>query len=97
VAATLVLVPQRWRAFRALAQDVTMTVTARLDLAIFDVPGIATVGSFSAELTRWDVVRQDSDRFGVRTPDGQEIEFQRAPDHVPPRWPGQQQPPAVPH
>ena len=69
-----------------------MTVTAQLDLAIFDAADIGTVGRFYAELTGWDVVRDDPDRFGVRTPDGQEIEFQLAPDHVPPKWPGQDQP-----
>jgi catechol 2,3-dioxygenase-like lactoylglutathione lyase family enzyme len=69
-----------------------MTVTARLDLAIFDAADIEKVGSFYAELTGWQVVRQDPDRFGIRTPDGQEIEFNRAPDHVPPRWPGQKRP-----
>jgi catechol-2,3-dioxygenase len=69
-----------------------MTVTARLDLAIFDAADIDKVGSFYAEMTGWDVVRKDSDRFGVRTPDGQEIEFQRAPDHVAPQWPGQERP-----
>ena len=72
-----------------------MTVTARLDLAIFDAADIERVGSFYAELAGWDVVRNDADRFGVRTPDGQEIEFQRAPDHVAPRWPGQEQPQQV--
>jgi hypothetical protein len=60
--------------------------------AIFDAADIDKVGSFYAELTGWDVVRQDPDRFGVRTPDGQEVEFQRAPDHVAPRWPGQEHP-----
>ena len=69
-----------------------MTVTARLDLVIFDAADIDKVGSFYAELTGWEVVREDSDRFGVRTPDGQEIEFQRAPDHVAPQWPGQDYP-----
>ncbi|MET8833649.1 VOC family protein [Micromonospora sp. NPDC004540] len=67
-------------------------MTARLDLAIFDAADIHRVGTFYAGLTRWDVVRRDPDRFGLRTPDGQEIEFQRAPDHVPPRWPGQAHP-----
>ena len=69
-----------------------MTTTARLDLAIFDAADIGKVGSFYAELTGWDVVREDSERFGIRTPDGQEIEFQRAPDHVAPQWPGQEHP-----
>ncbi|HVQ91130.1 MAG TPA: VOC family protein [Mycobacteriales bacterium] len=69
-----------------------MTQIAQLDLAIFDAADIEKVGSFYAELTGWDVVRKDSDRFGVRSPNGQEIEFQRAPDHVAPRWPGQERP-----
>src|SRR5947207_3603039 len=69
-----------------------MTTTAHLDLAIFDAADIDEVGSFYAALTGWDVVRRDADRFGLRTPDGQEIEFQRAPDHVAPRWPGQEHP-----
>jgi catechol 2,3-dioxygenase-like lactoylglutathione lyase family enzyme len=72
-----------------------MTVTARLDLAIFDAADIAEVGSFYAELAGWEVVRRDADRFGIRAPDGQEIEFQHAPDHVPPRWPGQEHPQQV--
>lgn len=69
-----------------------MSVTARLDLAIFDAADIEKVGSFYAELTGWDVIRNDVDRFGVRVPDGQEVEFQHAPDHVAPRWPGQEYP-----
>lgn len=69
-----------------------MTVTAPLDLAIFDAADIEAVGSFYAELTGWEVVRQDSDRFGIQSPDGQEIEFQRAPDHISPQWPGQEHP-----
>ena len=69
-----------------------MTETGRLDLAFFDAADIFKVGSFYAALTGWDVVRKDDDRFGIRTPDGQEIEFQRAPDHVAPRWPGQELP-----
>jgi hypothetical protein len=72
-----------------LGQDVAMTVEARLDLAIFDAADVNKVGSFSMpELTGWDVVPQDSDRFGLRVPDGQEIEFQHAPDRVAPQWPG---------
>jgi catechol 2,3-dioxygenase-like lactoylglutathione lyase family enzyme len=63
-----------------------------LDLAIFDAADIVAVGSFYAGLTGWEVVRKDPDRFGLRTPGGGEIEFQLAPDHVPPRWPGQEQP-----
>ena len=69
-----------------------MTQVAVLDIAIFDAADIDKEGTFYAELTGWDVVRQGADRFGLRAPNGQEIEFQRAPDHVAPQWPGQQRP-----
>lgn len=69
-----------------------MTLTAPVDLVIFDAADIERTGAFYAALTGWAVVRRDDDRFGVRTPDAREVEFQRAPDHVPPRWPGQDPP-----
>ena len=69
-----------------------MTQVSVLDLAIFDAADIEKEGTFYAELTGWDVVRQGADRFGLRAPNGQEIEFQRAPDHVAPQWPGQERP-----
>jgi len=69
-----------------------MTQVAVLDIAIFDAADIEKEGAFYAELTGWDVVRQDAERFGLRAPNGQEIEFQRAPDHVAPQWPGQERP-----
>src|SRR3954447_16953267 len=69
-----------------------MTQVAILDIVIFDAADIDRVGSFYAELTGWHVVRKDAERFGVQAPNGQEIEFQRAPDHVPPQWPGQERP-----
>jgi len=69
-----------------------MTPVSVLDIAIFDAPDIEKEGRFYAELTGWDAVRQDAERFGLRAPNGQEIEFQRAPDHVAPRWPGQELP-----
>lgn len=69
-----------------------MTTTAQLDLAIFDAADIDRVGSFWAALTGWEVIRKEADRFGVRTPAGQEIEWQHAPDHVAPQWPGSERP-----
>lgn len=69
-----------------------MTATARLDLAIFDAPDLARIGSFYAALTGWEIVREDVERYGLRAPDGQEVEFQLAPDHVAPQWPGQEHP-----
>ncbi|MFC5288204.1 VOC family protein [Actinokineospora guangxiensis] len=67
-------------------------MTAQLDIAVFDAADIERTGAFYAALAGWEVVRADTERFGVRAPNGQEIEFQHAPDHVPPRWPGQELP-----
>ena len=69
-----------------------MTAFAMLDIAIFDAADIERAGTFYAELTGWDVVRKDAERFGLRAPNGQEIEFQRAPDHVAPEWPSPERP-----
>jgi catechol 2,3-dioxygenase-like lactoylglutathione lyase family enzyme len=69
-----------------------MTSTGRLELAAFDARDIARVASFYTALTGWEVVRQVPDWITLRAPDGQEVAFQRAPDHVPPRWPGQEHP-----
>ena len=69
-----------------------MTAIAQLDIAIFDAPDIDRVGSFYAELNR--VGGRPLQRRPVRAaaPNGEEIEFQRAPDHVAPEWPGQVRP-----
>ncbi|HEX3648597.1 MAG TPA: VOC family protein [Pseudonocardiaceae bacterium] len=69
-----------------------MTVTGRLELVAIDAADIDQLASFYTRLTGWETVRKDSDWITVRAPDGQEIAFQLAPDHVPPRWPGQEQP-----
>ena len=69
-----------------------MTAFAMLDIAIFDAADIERAGAFYAELTGWEVVRRDEDRVGLRAPNGQEVEFQRAPDHVAPDWPSSERP-----
>lgn len=69
-----------------------MTVTGRLELVAIDAPDITKLASFYTELAGWEIVREDSDWITVRTSDGQEVAFQLAPDHVPPRWPGQERP-----
>lgn len=69
-----------------------MTVTGRLELTAFDAADINQLASFYAELAGWTIVRKDSDWITLRTGDGQEIAFQRAPDHVAPQWPGQEHP-----
>jgi len=55
-------------------------MTARLDLATFDATDIEKVARSTPSSPGWDIVRKDSDRFGVRTADGQEIEFPRVPN-----------------
>ena len=67
-------------------------MTGRLELAAFDARDIDTLASFYVALTGWDIVRRESDWITVRAADGQEVAFQLAPDHIPPQWPGQQQP-----
>jgi catechol 2,3-dioxygenase-like lactoylglutathione lyase family enzyme len=69
-----------------------MTVTGRLELAALDAADIATLASFYTDLTGWKTVRDVGDWITLRTPDGQEIAFQKAPDHVAPDWPGQERP-----
>ncbi len=69
-----------------------MTSTGRLELAAFDAPDIERVAAFYTALTGWQIVRQVPDWITLRAPDGQEVAFQRAPDHVPPEWPGQERP-----
>jgi catechol 2,3-dioxygenase-like lactoylglutathione lyase family enzyme len=69
-----------------------MTVTGRLELVALDAPDIDKLASFYAELTGWEIIREETDWITMRIPDGKEIAFQLAPDHVPPRWPGQEHP-----
>lgn len=72
-----------------------MTVTARLELVALDARDIERLAAFYAELTGWEIVRNDPDWITLRTGDGQDIAFQQAPDHVAPRWPGQELPQQV--
>ena len=69
-----------------------MTVTGRLELVALDAPDIDALASFYAELTGWEIVRKDADWITIRTPDGHEVAFQEAPDHLAPQWPGQERP-----
>jgi catechol-2,3-dioxygenase len=70
-----------------------MTRTGRLELAAFDAADIDKVASFYAALTGWvESRREEGHWITLRAPDGQEIAFQNSPDHIPPRWPGQEHP-----
>lgn len=66
--------------------------TARLELVAFDAPDIERLAAFYTALTGWPAVRTEPDWIVVRAPDGQEVAFQLAPDHVRPEWPGQDLP-----
>ena len=68
------------------------TTTGRLELVAFDAPDVDKQAAFFAELAGWETVSKDSDWITMRTPDGQQVAFQLAPDHVAPQWPGQQHP-----
>jgi predicted enzyme related to lactoylglutathione lyase len=61
-----------------------------VESAVFDAADIEGLAAFYADLTGWEAVRSDTDWITMRTPDGREIGFQLAPDHVAPDWPGQQ-------
>ena len=69
-----------------------MSAAARLELVALDANDIESLSSFYTELTGGEVVRQVPDWITLRLVSGQEIGFQRAPDHVPPQWPGQERP-----
>jgi catechol 2,3-dioxygenase-like lactoylglutathione lyase family enzyme len=69
-----------------------MTTTGRLELVAFDAADIDKLASFYAGLAGWEIVHKDSDWITLRAPGGQDIAFQLAPDHVAPRWPGQEHP-----
>jgi predicted enzyme related to lactoylglutathione lyase len=63
-----------------------------LELTALDAADIEKLASFYVELTGWKIARTDSDWIAIQAEDGQEIAVQRAPDHVPPQWPGQEHP-----
>jgi catechol 2,3-dioxygenase-like lactoylglutathione lyase family enzyme len=72
-----------------------MTTSARLDVVALDAPDIERLASFYAELAGWQTAGKEGDWIVLRAPDGQQIAFQLAPDHVAPRWPGQERPQQV--
>lgn len=69
-----------------------MTATGRLELTAFDAADIERLASFWTDLTGWSVARKTPDWITIEAPDGQQVAFQLAPDHVPPQWPGQDHP-----
>lgn len=69
-----------------------MTTTGRIEVVALDAPDIERLAAFYAELAGWQVAANEADWIKLRAPDGREIAFQLAPDHVPPAWPSQEHP-----
>ncbi|WP_084741864.1 VOC family protein [Cryptosporangium aurantiacum] len=61
-------------------------------MVAIDAPDHAKLASFYADLTGWPIIRSEPDWIVTRTPEGKDVAFQLAPDHVPPQWPGQERP-----
>jgi predicted enzyme related to lactoylglutathione lyase len=57
-----------------------------------DAPDIEKLASFYTELAGWEIAEREPDWITVKTPGGEEVAFQLAPDHVAPQWPGQDHP-----
>jgi catechol-2,3-dioxygenase len=68
------------------------TTTGHLAAAAFDAADIEKEAAFYAEFAGWETIDKDDDWITMRMPDGHEVAFQLAPDHVAPQWPGQEHP-----
>ncbi|HEV6951799.1 MAG TPA: VOC family protein [Promicromonospora sp.] len=72
--------------------DQTPAGVGTLDTVVLDVPDVAAEAGFWKALTGGSVSSESDDWITVVTPDRWGIGFQRAPDLVPPQWPGQDHP-----
>ncbi|MFD4789862.1 VOC family protein [Streptomyces sp. NPDC058459] len=59
---------------------------AELGAVVLDCPDPEALAGFYAAILG-GTVEGDADWVDLRTPAGQTVAFQRAPDHVPPTWP----------
>ncbi|MFG2040479.1 VOC family protein [Dactylosporangium sp. NPDC048998] len=64
----------------------------KLDMVVLDTADMAGLSAFYRELAGWTQVHADDDWIALATPDGWKVAIQLAPDHRPPRWPGQERP-----
>jgi predicted enzyme related to lactoylglutathione lyase len=69
-----------------------MTSSPRIGAFVFDAADIEKLSAFYADLTGWALIDKDEDWITLRPPAGHDVDFQLAPDHVPPAWPGQDRP-----
>lgn len=64
----------------------------KLFMIVIDTPDPRGLAAFYQRLTGWED-RHDSDDWVTKTtPEGWNVAFQLAPDHVPPQWPDQKHP-----
>jgi catechol 2,3-dioxygenase-like lactoylglutathione lyase family enzyme len=59
----------------------------KLKNVVLDAADPGGLGAFYSDLAGWTRADADPDWVTLTTPDGWRIGVQRAPDHVPPRWP----------
>ena len=58
-----------------------------LSVIVLDTPDPTGLSSFYGSVAGVTITDSDDDWITTSTPEGWHIAFQRAPDHVPPRWP----------
>ncbi|AVT38237.1 VOC family protein [Plantactinospora sp. BB1] len=64
----------------------------KLEMVVLDAPDIERLAAFYRGLAGWVASGVDDDWITLDTPDGWQVGLQLAPDHQPPRWPGQERP-----
>ena len=73
-------------------KNMTTAQTGHLELVAFDANDIVAVAGFYQQLTGWERVREIDDWITLQVPDGQQVGFQKVPDHLPSTWPTQERP-----
>jgi catechol 2,3-dioxygenase-like lactoylglutathione lyase family enzyme len=64
----------------------------RIHSVVFDAADIGATAAFYRQLAGFKEDYVDEDWITLRTPGGERVCFQLAPDHIPPRWPDPQYP-----
>lgn len=64
----------------------------KLDVVVLDAADYRGLAGFYRALTGWEQTHADDDWVALHADDGWKVGFQLAPDHRPPRWPGQERP-----
>lgn len=62
-------------------------MVGELDIIVLDTPDVKGLSAFYEQVAGVTVTDADDEWVTTATPEGWQIAFQRADDHVPPRWP----------